>query len=236
MVSPVGMLTSIEVDPDKSEEQNEAPFPEADDFGALVSVSQGFDEWDNDRISSDAATVRQLVDDPAELLKTLQMLLEGIGQYTDHWMPGPNRTSGANLVLFVLPERIDILEVVQSMRPDCPLSVSPLRALETLLHNEPTRTTFDKVFDALRQVRREVIKVAIWVDALDAKPGAATANNDRDKWIYEQLFNLDETLAQIRLQLSKQDCWRTIHTDEGIRKAGLRYAANRGLEPPPKRS
>lgn len=67
---------------------------------------------------------------------------------------------------------------------------------------------------------------------------ALTANNDRDKWLYEQCCKL-VTYSTIRNRLEKKSGgktkWEPIDSDQGVRQAANRYAKSNHLPPIPSR-
>lgn len=65
-------------------------------------------------------------------------------------------------------------------------------------------------------------------------PQPATANDARDKWIYDQCCELI-AYDTIRTRLAKKTAWELIETAQGIKAAAKRYAKSRNLPPIPSR-
>ncbi len=66
-------------------------------------------------------------------------------------------------------------------------------------------------------------------------PSVASANDQRDKWIYAQAIK-GTAWASIKRALDrKPETWERIETENGVKDAAKRYADRHSLPPPPRR-
>jgi hypothetical protein len=91
--------------------------------------------------------------------------------------------------------------------------------------------------DLIASITKEAALAALPFTTVPANRSTATANDARDKWLYEQAMKLVAWGTIQRRLNAKPKSWERIESDNGIKRAAFAYAKRHELpEPPPRKS
>ena len=125
--------------------------------------------------------------------------------------------------------------------PSAPNDDEAIREFAFRIHwfIEGLSTSLFETLDEVEALKEEVCDLQEQLSRFGGTAEATDARASRNKWIYEQACDVDQSYFEILAALKRQceeNGWpNTVNTEQGVRVAAQRYAEKVGLAPVPKR-